>query len=184
MSDPRRLFYLALRLFAGAVFLAVAVLAADLSDGSAQTTPRSVQSQWSSAHMSRPRLMPVTAVVGNKVLIAGGECSPYCGGIGVSNIVDIYDSAVGRWSVAHLSQARVPYAVATIGQKVLIAGGYFENAGGFSDVVDIYDDATGTWSAATLSEPSGAPAMATVGRKVFFGGTCIPAPARQGAGAG
>src|SRR3954469_20084144 len=73
------------------------------------------------------------------------------------------------WTTLHLSQARQRPAVATIGQRVVFAGGSIGPALPFqpSDAVDIYDDETGTWSTAQLSEPRQVKTLATVGDLVF-----------------
>ena len=46
-----------------------------------------------------------------------------------SDVVDIYNTATGEWSVAHLSQPRAGVAIYTVGTKVLFLGGYTDRYG-------------------------------------------------------
>jgi hypothetical protein len=110
--------------------------------------------QWSTARLSQPRLSPAAAVVGTRVLFAGGLVGWWGGpDARASDVVDIYDSATGQWSTAHLSQARTGLVSAVVGGQVLFAGGGIGPDGAqASDVVDLY-----------LSAPAGpvpAPALA------------------------
>ncbi len=98
--------------------------------------------------------------MGSKALFGGGT-----NGFD-SNIIDIYDSASGLWSIATLSQARSGLAAASVGSKVLFAGGI--NITATSNVVDIYDDRTGLWSTTTLSQARSYLAAAVVGSKVTY----------------
>src|SRR5207237_9654119 len=89
----------------------------------------------------------------------------------VSAVVDIYDSATGQWSTAALSDARWQLRVATVGSKVLFAGGTTDgtfNEAAATATVDIYDAATGEWSTAALSQARLVPTIATVGTKALF----------------
>ena len=45
------------------------------------------------------------------------------GGIGGSNVVDLYDSGTGRWSTAQLSQARGALSATSVGTVAIFAGG-------------------------------------------------------------
>jgi hypothetical protein len=74
----------------------------------------------------------------------------------------------GQWSSATLSEGRQVGAVATVGSKVLFAGGV--NSIGPSAVVDVYDDATGQWTSASLSQRRLFMAVATVGNRSLFAG--------------
>ena len=42
---------------------------------------------------------------------------------GYSNVVDLYDSGTGRWSMARLSQARSGLAATSVGTVAFFAGG-------------------------------------------------------------
>jgi hypothetical protein len=128
--------------------------------------------QWSSATLSSARV-PEVAVVGNKVIFAGGyfavQGEPYSAGA-----VDIYDADTGQWSSTTLSSERQGISVAVVGNKALFAGGFHLtlNGGVGSDSanVDIYDGATGAWSTAQLSQPRQGPSVAIIGGKAIFAG--------------
>jgi hypothetical protein len=78
----------------------------------------------------------------------------------------------GQWSTAQLSQARWGIVTATVGRRVLFAGGLSGRAPNVAywDTVDIYDDATGQWSTARLAEPRRVDAVAVVGSRAIFAG--------------
>ncbi|MCV9389328.1 LamG-like jellyroll fold domain-containing protein [Reichenbachiella ulvae] len=80
----------------------------------------------------------------------------------------ISSSVYGQWSTATLSEARSHMAAASVGTKVLFAGGI--NAASTSAVVDIYDSSTDAWTTATLSQDRQLLSATTVGDKVIFAG--------------
>ncbi len=79
-------------------------------------------------------------------------------------------SSLGTPTSLNLPHPHLDGTVATVGTKVLIAGGESNNYQDISDVVDIYDTKTGNWSTATLSQPRNALTSVTIGTKVFFAG--------------
>jgi len=117
------------------------------------------------ATLSQARKDLAAVSVANKALFAGGESFNTD-----SDIVDIYDVATKRWSIAHLSQARGNLTATAVAGKALFAGGDGHNFTGDSDVVDIYDSATNQWSTAHLSQPRSHAAAVTVGDKAIFAG--------------
>ncbi len=70
--------------------------------------------------------------------------------------------------VGNLSQVRGDMAVAAAGNKIVFAGGGWNNT--FSSRVDIYDLTTQTWSTAELCVPRNAIAAIGTGNKIFFAG--------------
>ena len=66
--------------------------------------------RWSTGTLSAPRTDPAVAVVGTKVLFAGG----YPGGFSQSAAVDIYDMTTARWTATALSLARTSVSAATV----------------------------------------------------------------------
>jgi N-acetylneuraminic acid mutarotase len=60
--------------------------------------------------------------------------------------------------------------VATVGNKILFAGGGDNDNGATTTRVDIYDALNNTWSTAELSQGREYFAAATLGEKVFFAG--------------
>ena len=92
----------------------------------------------------------------------------------VTDMVDIYDVSTGAWSTATLSQRRQMPACASVGNKVIFAGGYtYSGNRSGSDVVDIYDIDSDEWSTATLSQARWNFQAAVLGNLVFFGGGAV-----------
>jgi hypothetical protein len=83
--------------------------------------------------------------------------------------VDIYNLSTNIWSMAQLSEERGGLTVATVGNKILYAGGT-TNSGGSSSRVDIYDAAANTRSTAELSMARVGMTTAVAGNKAFFAG--------------
>jgi len=106
----------------------------------------------------------VVAAVGDKVLFAGGVNFDFQT---PTDVVDIYDVITTQWTTAALSEPRSALASATIGSKVVFAGGWDF---GDSARVDIYDAQTGGWSTAQLSQPRHYVSPVVVGQKVIFAG--------------
>jgi hypothetical protein len=105
---------------------------------------------WSSpTTLSVPRSDMGEAVIGDMAFFAGGfipETST------VTDVVDIYHFSTSTWTTATLSQARGFLASASVGSKVLFAGGTTADNQP-SNRVDIYDTLTQTWDTASLSVP-------------------------------
>lgn len=131
---------------------------------------------WSTAELSQARFGMAAVTAGSKVFFAGGKV-----GDGVFmwtdtdwgtyyTTVDIYDAATNTWSVAHLSEPRAGIAAATVGNKVLFAGGLKDAHYASSATVDIYDLATGAWSTARLREPKNSLSAVALNGKVYFAG--------------
>jgi hypothetical protein len=128
--------------------------------------------QWSTATLSAGRTEPVVATVGAKALFAAG-CKNGCASPHSwepSDAVDVYDAATDQWSATTLSAPRSQLGVATVGSKVLFAGGVRSSFGPVSAAVDIYDAATDSWSTATLATVRARIAATTVGSKAVFAG--------------
>ena len=82
----------------------------------------------------------------------------------------LYASA--QWTTGTISVARLNAATTSVGNKVLIAGGWTGSAR--TAVVDIYDEAANSWSTSALSLARDQFAAATVGTKAFFAGGTPP----------
>lgn len=120
--------------------------------------------------LSEERRFVMTAVVGSKIIMAGGQNLD-----GILGTVDIYDTETGLLEVEALSKPRGRGVGIAIGSKAFFAGGE-EYASGtsavMSNTVEIYDGATGAWAIAALSEPrlDLAAAKTSDGYLVFAGG--------------
>ena len=132
---------------------------------------------WS-FHSITPDNLPFTyfrddatiAVVGNKVLFAGGG-DPI--GDNVTSQIDIFDASTNTWSTTELSAPRQGLSAATVGDKVLFAGGSGYPDGpnwGYFNRVDIYDNSSNSWTTTSLSEARAGIATTTMGNKIYFAG--------------
>ncbi len=127
-----------------------------------------VTNTWAIASLSEARFSIGAIAAGNKIFFAGGKKYANGNQTAFSSTVDIYDLNTNTWSVSNLSVPRSGVATATVGNKVLFAGG--EPANGFSDAIDIYDLSTESWSTAYLSEPRIGISAVTLQNKVYFAG--------------
>jgi len=111
-----------------------------------------------------------SATAGNKLLFAGGNSESGLS-FTYSSRVDIYDLEKKTWSTAELTvPERQGMAVATVGNKILFAGGGDNDGNVRTSRVDIYDASHNTWTTAELSQPRIYLAAATLGDKVYFAG--------------
>ncbi|HNP23623.1 MAG TPA: T9SS type A sorting domain-containing protein [Panacibacter sp.] len=94
-------------------------------------------SAWSAGKLSQKRELMAVAVVGGKVLFAGG----YNYLSGASRTVDIYDATTGSWSATQMSAGHYGMHAAVVGSKAYFAGGVEAN-----NNIEVYDVGTGTWS--------------------------------------
>jgi len=141
---------------------------------------------WSVSHLPEGREAYTSAVIGNKVIYAGGygyiNDTP-----SVSKKLDIYDASSNSWSSINFPQARQGMKAAAIGNKVIFAGGFITRYDSLvlvcddyglhcnnvpavvaTDRIDILDLSSNTWSVAYLSKPRGGIAAARVGNKIVF----------------
>jgi Kelch motif len=131
----------------------------------------SASGKWSSANLSVPRFGFAVASAGTKIIFAGG--STYNTGAfnfneTPSNAVDIYDVSSNTWTTSQLPEAKNFLAAASLGSKIVFAGGF--NGSGYSSEADIYDVNTNTWSSAQMSQARGFLAGAAAGDDIIFGG--------------
>jgi hypothetical protein len=125
--------------------------------------------QWSTSRLSVGRL-PDMAVVGHRVIFAGGIIEKQVTSTFSSAAVDIYDADTGQWSTAALSSPRHAMHVAVVDGKAVFAGGY-QNFGGDSSLThdaDVYDSATGQWSTTVLRDTGYSVGVATIGAQAIF----------------
>ena len=124
--------------------------------------------QWTTTHLSQPRIVGAVAVLGNKIFFAGGHDNN-----SLKTTVDIYDISANTWSITQLSVARQDFASGVIDNKAFFAGGL--DVPNLFNIVDIYDATTNSWSVASLSEARytnhvDGINVTTVGHKIFFAG--------------
>ena len=121
--------------------------------------------------LSQARTDIAVGAAGNKIVFAGGWYWDFNFNVLLSNAADIYDSTTGLWTRAKLSQKRQAISVASVGNKILFAGGLISTGTGISKTVDIYDVATNTWTTMSLSSPRYGATAAVVGSKAYFAGS-------------
>jgi hypothetical protein len=119
---------------------------------------------WSVTHLSEGRGFMAKAILGNKIIFAGGEKLPGS----YSSRVDFYDVASGTWSSNDLGQyygTEEAYGAFTIGNKLLLPDR--------DDKIHIYDVMTNGWSVAQMPFPHQSDMferglVASVGNKLLF----------------
>ena len=117
--------------------------------------------------LSEARIALNSGAAGGKILFAGG----FVPNSHYSSRVDIYNIATNTWSTAELTiPERQGMAVASVGNKILFAGGGDNDNGLTTSRVDIYDASNNSWSIAELSKKREFMAATTLGDKVFFSG--------------
>ena len=131
---------------------------------------------WSTANLSVPRFYITAIAAGNKILFAGG----FSGEIGdleyYHSTVDIYDATTNTWSVDSMNKRCYGMSAATVGNKVLFAGGYVQFVNdntttyGWSYTVELYDISTKTWSTSYLNETKEGISAVTLNNKVYLAG--------------
>ncbi len=111
------------------------------------------------------------AVINNKVFFAGGLITDVI----ASNRIDIYDVAANTWTSATLSEARAGITPVTVGNKLILAGGYKKWDQNASDDpqdpskrVDIYDASANSWSTGELPQPACNGTAAAINNKAVF----------------
>ena len=120
--------------------------------------------------LSLGRTDVTVAAANNKIVFAGGYAAAGLGAL-PSTRVDIYDITTNTWSTFELSKNnRYDMGVASVGNKILFAGGSDWHGDSCTSRVDIYDALSNTWSTAELTEARTGIAAASLGNKVFFAG--------------
>jgi hypothetical protein len=139
-----------------------------------------VTNEWSSAKLSKPRAGMAVVTAGNKVFFAGGGTDFTNAGFDeVYSDIDIYNASSNTWSAASLSEPRKFISAATVGNKVIFAGGLSKDFQ-VSATVDMYDVIAKNWSTAKLSEGRGFITAVTANNKVYLAGGIIKYPGLAG----
>jgi hypothetical protein len=129
---------------------------------------------WTISAVSQPRTRMVAAALGNLIIFGGGFNLLSDGNPGqFFDIVDIYNTSTGQWSVTHVSNAPGWYQSAVQGTKM-----FFINTGSTSEpvVVDMYDICSNSWGTLSLTDGRINLGVGAAGSKVLFGGGFLPSP--------
>ena len=124
---------------------------------------QTINGMYATSNYMNEQVAYKTAKAGSKIIFSAmtDELDPSQG-----QLINIYDFVSDSWTITHLSQARLFYAMAVVGYKVYYAGGNND-----SKKMDIYDAASGSWSVTDFNEArsTGMTAIA-YGNKIFFAG--------------
>lgn len=128
---------------------------------------------WTTSKLSSPRFFIASAVVGDKVIFAGGQNEfgeP-------SNRVDIYDTVKNQWSIDSLSVPRAfddndQNSAVVCGRAYFVGGMTMINGNYLSDykTIDIYDPVTKSWETDELPYNLFGHSVAGVGNKLVVAG--------------
>src|SRR5262249_44346616 len=127
------------------IAMAILVCGAQIVVGQVGSAPATVKVSgvWQqAANMSVTRLNFTSTVLGDKVLVAGGDSlGPF-----IFPSAKIYEARVGTWSpTASMSQGHSAHTATLLrNEKVLIAGG--NNPNDDLTVSELYDPLLGSWS--------------------------------------
>lgn len=124
-----------------------------------QATP--IWAQWTIEQLSEPRRAVASFTHDGKAFFVGGA-DDFAG----SQVIDVYDSVTGEWSVEEAP-------VSALGWEVLDAGDYvvlINGSGTVSGTIMIYDKAAGEWSVASRPENLINGSVAALNNKLYIAG--------------
>ncbi len=118
--------------------------------------------------LSKARTNIAVGAAAYKIVFAGGWYWDMMYSMVPANTVDIYNTSTGIWSKTTLSSKRDNVSAASVGNKIIFAGG----TGNMGDVnkVDVYDAVTGTWVTSLMPEAKSSMRSAVIGSNAFFAG--------------
>lgn len=119
---------------------------------------------WSKALLSKKREQISVAVIGNKILFAGGFSNTAL--TQTSKTVDIYDAVTNTWTVTYFSKGRYGIVASVVGSKAYFAGG----SGAADNSIEVYDIATGIWSNLTMPVALKGYTATVVGDNIYYAG--------------
>jgi hypothetical protein len=120
---------------------------------------------WSKTTLSSKRDNVTAAVVGNKIIFAGGT-----GNMGDVNKVDVYDAVSGTWVTSLMPEAKSSMRSAVIENNAFFAGG----TGGTTGKVYIYNSIANTWSSVNMPTALTGFSMSVINGKLYLAGGTIP----------
>lgn len=126
---------------------------------------------WTKSTLSVKRENIAVAVVGSKIIFAGGTGGTFGGAV---NNVDVYDASTDTWTTTALPNARYSLKSAVIGNVAYFAGGAFDPV---ENEVDLYNAVTGTWATIYMPTSLSSFSMTVINDKLYFAGGYISATA-------
>lgn len=124
---------------------------------------------WTKTTLSQKREDLAVAVVGNKIVFAGGSSN-----IGTVKNVDVYDVSTDTWTTSMLPTARYAMKSAVVGTNAYFAGGAFD---AIENEIDIYNTVTNTWSTIYMPVSLSSFSMSVINDKIYFAGGYISSTA-------
>jgi hypothetical protein len=121
---------------------------------------------WSTAHLSESRTSMGTAVIGDRMIFAGGVTKALYS-TKASSAVDIYDTATGQWTTSTLPHPQYATGGVAAGRFAIFGA---SNAYGPESLVDLYDTTAGQWSTHAFSQQHGGIRSTGAGMVALFTG--------------
>ncbi len=118
---------------------------------------------WTKTALSKKRENIAVAVVGNKIIFAGGAGGAFGGAL---KNVDIYDAATNTWTTSMLPVPRYGMKSAVAGNLAFFAGG----VGGAINSVGVFNTTTNTWSTITIPVVLTNFSMNSINGEIYFAG--------------
>lgn len=118
---------------------------------------------WSKALLSKKRESIGVAVIGDKIIFAGGVGGAMGGAV---NNVDIYNSTTNTWTTSVLPAGRYGMVSAVVGTKAYFGGGI----GGAPNSIYVYESTTNTWSSLIMPVTLSNYSITAINGKVYFAG--------------
>lgn len=118
---------------------------------------------WSKSILSKKRESMGVAVIGDKIIFAGGVGGAMGGAV---NNVDVYNTTTNTWTTSLLPAARYGMISCVIGTKAYFGAGI----GGATNAIYVYASTTNTWSTLLLPVNLSNYAMTAINGKIYFAG--------------
>lgn len=120
---------------------------------------------WTKTTLSKKRENIAVAVIGDKILFAGGT-----GSMGAVTNVDMYNSTTNTWSVSYMPAAGDGMKSAVIGSDAYFGGGIT----GPGNMLYKYNSVAGTWSSITIPTSLTGFSMSVINGRLIIAGGTIP----------
>ncbi len=118
---------------------------------------------WSKATLSKKRESMGVAVIGDKIIFAGGVGGAMGGAV---NNVDVYNTSTNTWTTSILPAARYGMISAVTGTKAYFGGGI----GGAANAIYVYDALANSWSTLIMPVTLSNYSMTAINGKIYFAG--------------
>lgn len=117
---------------------------------------------WTQSSLMSKRYDICAAVVGNKIIFAGGF-----GNVGASTDVDVYDVSTGTWITTSMPTARYGLKAVVVGDNAYFCGGVADPE---VNAVDVYNAVSNTWATIYMPTAVAGFSMSVISGKIYFAG--------------